>query len=119
MISLVVSLMENVMIVEKEIKAPNGIMMLFVLLTAQIVSVLILIGLVKSNPVLGIAGVLLCILVFICWFGLFMVNPKEGKVLQLFGKYAGTVHDTGYAGPIHFIVNRQFLCVSGILRAVN
>ena len=103
MISLVVSLMENVMIVEKEIKAPNGIMMLFVLLTAQIVSVLILIGLVKSNPVLGIAGVLLCILVFICWFGLFMVNPKEGKVLQLFGKYAGTVHDTGlrWANPFY------------------
>jgi regulator of protease activity HflC (stomatin/prohibitin superfamily) len=45
----------------------------------------------------------LVIIVFICWFGLFMVNPKEAKVLQLFGKYVGTVHEPGlrWANPFY------------------
>ena len=35
--------------------------------------------------------------------GLFAVNPNEGKVLQLFGRYTGTVHEPGlrWANPFY------------------
>ncbi len=39
--------------------------------------------------------------VFVCIFGLFMVAPNEGRVLQLFGAYRGTVKTPGlrWANP--------------------
>jgi regulator of protease activity HflC (stomatin/prohibitin superfamily) len=39
----------------------------------------------------------------ILWFGLFIVNPNEAKVLQLFGSYGGTVHQPGlkWANPFY------------------
>jgi len=47
---------------------------------------------------------LLGIAVFICWFGLFIVAPNQGKILQLFGKYVGTEHTTGlrWANPFYY-----------------
>jgi len=43
------------------------------------------------------------LVVFILWLGLFIVNPNEAKVLQLFGRYAGTVHEQGlkWANPFY------------------
>jgi regulator of protease activity HflC (stomatin/prohibitin superfamily) len=48
-----------------------------------------------------IGGALASVVVAICWAGLFMVHPNEAKVLQLFGKYTGTVHEPGlkWANP--------------------
>ena len=91
------------MIVEREIKAPNGIATLVVLFVAQLAAGLIGFTLIRLGPVAAISGVLLFVLVFICWFGFFMVNPKEGRVLQLFGKYMGTVHGSGlrWANPFY------------------
>jgi regulator of protease activity HflC (stomatin/prohibitin superfamily) len=42
-------------------------------------------------------------LLFVAWAGLFIVNPNEARVLQLFGKYAGTVRDPGlrWANPFY------------------
>jgi len=39
----------------------------------------------------------------IMWAGLFMVHPNEAKVLQLFGKYAGTSREAGlrWANPFY------------------
>ena len=36
-------------------------------------------------------------------FGLFVVNPNEARVLQLFGKYVGTAHKHGlrWANPFY------------------
>ncbi|NKB86960.1 MAG: SPFH domain-containing protein [Acidobacteria bacterium] len=44
---------------------------------------------------------LLWITNLIMFFGLFTIAPNQGKVLQLFGKYVGTVHDPGlrWANP--------------------
>ncbi|WP_444995060.1 SPFH domain-containing protein [Aliikangiella sp. IMCC44359] len=91
------------MISEKEIKAPNGILVALILLVAQILSVLLLLVLIKTTPVFAALGGLIFLTVVVCWFGFFMVNPKEGKVLQLFGKYVGTVHDSGlrWANPLY------------------
>ena len=104
MISLTINIPENNMITEKEIKAPNGIMFIFVLLLAQISSIAFLLNnMMNSNVTLSIIALLIAITVFICWFGFFMVNPKEARVMQLFGKYAGTVHDSGlrWANPFY------------------
>ena len=92
------------MFTEKEIKAPNGIMFIFVLLAMQLASVAIIInGLANSSATQAVFGIALAITVFICWFGFFMVNPKEARVLQLFGKYTGTVHASGlrWANPFY------------------
>jgi regulator of protease activity HflC (stomatin/prohibitin superfamily) len=35
------------------------------------------------------------IVVFFSWFGLFMVQPNQGAVMQLFGRYVGTVREEG------------------------
>jgi hypothetical protein len=104
MISLTINIPENNMITEKEIKAPNGIMFIFVLLIIQISALAILINnMINQNVILSIIGLLITIAIFICWFGFFMVNPKEARVMQLFGKYAGTVHDSGlrWANPFY------------------
>lgn len=39
----------------------------------------------------------------IAWFGLFVVHPNEAKVVQLFGKYVGTVRKAGlhYGNPFY------------------
>jgi regulator of protease activity HflC (stomatin/prohibitin superfamily) len=92
------------MITEKEIKAPNGIMFIFVLLALQIGTFTLLINnIINNNVTLTIISLLVTLAIFICWFGFFMVNPKEARVMQLFGKYAGTVHDSGlrWANPFY------------------
>jgi len=88
---------------ERTLRAANGLLMILVLLLAQMVSLLAAVILTKMGPLGAVVGVLLVITVFICWFGLFMVNPKEAKVLQLFGKYVGTVHEPGlrWANPFY------------------
>ena len=90
------------MIKELTRTAPNGIMILVVLFTLQVTLAIAFIMSAKASAVLLviITGIL-SVLVFICWFGLFMVQPKMGKVLQLFGKYVGTVRDPGlrWANP--------------------
>lgn len=56
----------------------------------------------ENTALIAISGILL-LLTLIAWFGLFIVNPNEAKVLQLFGKYAGTIREPGlrYANPFY------------------
>ncbi len=92
------------MFTENEIKAPNGILVIFILLVLQGGSIAVFVNAAMiESPLQIIIGLLAIIAIFICWFGFFMVNPKEARVLQLFGKYAGTVHDAGlrWANPFY------------------
>lgn len=92
------------MFTEKEVKAPNGIIFAVILLVLQIATVAVCInGIMSKSPPQIIVSLLFVITVFICWFGFFMVNPKEARVLQLFGKYSGTVHASGlrWANPFY------------------
>jgi regulator of protease activity HflC (stomatin/prohibitin superfamily) len=56
---------------------------------------------------IGIPMILLAVALgfaaFICLFGFFIVNPNEGRVLQLFGDYHGTVREPGlkFANPFY------------------
>ena len=91
------------MYTEKEIKAPNGITTLVVLFIVQITSIAIIFTVGRAGGLIAIATILIAIIVFIGWFGFFMVNPNEARVLQLFGKYVGTVKGEGlrWANPFY------------------
>jgi regulator of protease activity HflC (stomatin/prohibitin superfamily) len=55
-----------------------------------------------QSPWLLLGALGLAILAVFTWRGLFMVNPNEARVLQLFGEYAGTAKVPGlrWANPL-------------------
>jgi regulator of protease activity HflC (stomatin/prohibitin superfamily) len=59
-------------------------------------------GVAGRSPALAVGGVLAVAACVLGWVGLFVVNPNEAKVLQLFGEYVGTVRDAGlcWANPL-------------------
>ena len=89
---------------EKKITAKPGIPMLLLLVALLIADVVMLVYAGKNHitPLIITAVVLIPVLV-IMMAGFFMVNPNESKVLQLFGKYIGTVSDPGlrWANPFY------------------
>jgi regulator of protease activity HflC (stomatin/prohibitin superfamily) len=91
------------MIREREYAAMSGWAALVILLAAAGVSiwqtVVSILGGHVGMVVFWVLGVALSIFLLI---GLFIVNPNEGKVLQLFGRYAGTAKTPGlrYANPL-------------------
>jgi regulator of protease activity HflC (stomatin/prohibitin superfamily) len=95
------------MIREIETKAASGLSVLLIFL---VVSGLLVYGLISSlmagadENALQVIGYIVGIaVVTVLYFGFFVVNPNEGKVLQLFGKYVGTVRDPGlrWANPFY------------------
>lgn len=93
------------MIREIEVKAANGLTALLVLIPTQFgisyLAFLAIRSLAENGPApLRLATFAVVVLL---WFanlltmagGLFTVAPNEAKVMQLFGKYVGTVHDPG------------------------
>lgn len=92
------------MIRERERAAVSGFLMSAVLLTALILLVWALIRASRAEDVLAItlSSIGLAVVVFLA-SGLFIVNPNEGKVLQLFGRYVGTVKHAGlrWANPLY------------------
>ncbi len=81
---------------EIERNPPSGILAAFILLAAELGLIYFLVeALARGNIVQFISVLLLIIVVTICWRGLFMVQPNEGKVLQLFGAYRGTAYVPG------------------------
>ncbi len=92
------------MIREKPTSGLSGFVMLFVLLAGLGVSATLLVRALDGPSVArallpGFAVVFL----FLLLFGLFMVNPNEGVVLQLFGDYVGTARRPGlrWANPLY------------------
>jgi regulator of protease activity HflC (stomatin/prohibitin superfamily) len=59
--------------------------------------------LAAGRPVTGVGLAVVEVVVLVCLAGFFVVNPNEGRVLQLFGAYRGTVHEPGlrWANPFY------------------
>jgi regulator of protease activity HflC (stomatin/prohibitin superfamily) len=81
-----------------------GIPMLLLLIAGMLVTVFLLIGAADRGAVvaallLGLAG----FVEFFLLFGLFMVQPNNAVVLQLFGRYIGTTREEGlrWANPFY------------------
>lgn len=84
------------MIQETKRSVSSGYLMILILAVAQIgfAYAIYLSAVAISTP--GIVGsAVATIIIAIFWAGFFMVHPNEAKVLQLFGKYVGTVHEPG------------------------
>ncbi len=92
------------MIRERRVEATSGYAALIGFLALMIGGVALLIVAAKAKVGLGVLlGVLTIVLAALGLAGLFMVNPNEGRVLQLFGDYRGTVTAPGlrWANPFY------------------
>ena len=96
------------MLRERELKPISGGMML-VLLTLITLSVPVAFAAaVRADSVWGAVGWALGWLLNLLGFnGLFVVNPNEAKVIQLFGSYVGTVKDPGFKWINPFCTKRK------------
>jgi regulator of protease activity HflC (stomatin/prohibitin superfamily) len=93
-----------IMIRERKRSAISGLAALLVLLGLLPVLGLGVIGAARAASIGGVLGCLAAlVLVVISFAGLFVVNPNEGLVLQLFGDYRGTVTTAGlrWANPFY------------------
>jgi regulator of protease activity HflC (stomatin/prohibitin superfamily) len=92
------------MIRERERQTASGLLMVFVFLILILISGMGAVSAVRSNEAgVGLAWALVLFLSVLGFTGLFTVAPNEGRVLQLFGAYRGTVRDEGlrWANPFY------------------
>jgi hypothetical protein len=89
------------MLKEKVISAPNGILMLVVVIAFLVIPVWSIIQAAKNasadSPPVGAIVFWIGVLVVDCiaMAGFFSVQPNQGVVLTLFGRYVGTVRESG------------------------
>ena len=84
------------MIKEKLRTVPSGWLALGVLVPLLVFTVLVFIrGLARQDVTVILFSSFLMTATIICLVGLFMVEPNQGRVLLLFGKYMGTVREPG------------------------
>jgi regulator of protease activity HflC (stomatin/prohibitin superfamily) len=85
-------------------KAPSGGLTLLVLIGLLAFAVANLVrGANTGNNVQASVSLVAIVVLFFLMAGLFTVQPGQGKVLQLFGSYVGTVRDPGlrWANPFY------------------
>ncbi|UCE24153.1 MAG: SPFH domain-containing protein [Candidatus Zixiibacteriota bacterium] len=88
------------MIKERERTAVSGWLMLIVLLVLMAADIWYFIW---ALPTVEIAAIIVWLIISFLLAGLFMVNPNEARVFQLFGKYSGTTKIAGlrWANPFY------------------
>lgn len=88
------------MLQERMINSKDGFGMIGVLLLLQVAAIA---GVAVLPGAVKIVALLLAIVVFICWFGFYMVHPNQSAVLQLFGRYVGTDLNNGlrWSNPLY------------------
>ena len=92
------------MIRERKFDAVPGLPMLLLFLTTLVLLVLgVVRGASEGSPLMAVGSALGLLLTIFLSAGLFVVNPNEGRVLQLFGDYVGTAHVPGlrWANPFY------------------
>jgi hypothetical protein len=96
------------MIRERAYNGLPGLPVLLVILLAQAAGVWTLVMNIRSEsaPEIIFAAFGLALLTFLI-AGLFMVNPNEGKVLQLFGEYKGTAKKEGLRWANPFLTKKK------------
>ena len=83
--------------------SPGGLTIVVLLLASGLVVwQLVFAGIAQDVVLLVVWGLGLGFVVFL-WGGFFIVQPNQGTVLQLFGRYAGTAKDAGlwWANPLY------------------
>src|SRR5580765_8304847 len=78
---------------ENELKLTSGWPMLVIAIATPFVCV----ALVLTQHIVAIVvAIIVAFAWLICLIGFVIVNPNEAKVAQLFGKYVGTIKETGF-----------------------
>jgi len=96
------------MVQEKARSAASGWLMLWVLLAVAIYAPIAMVrSFIGRDPWFGFAWIAVEIVALVCLGGLFVVNPNEGVVLQLFGDYRGTVKNPGLRWANPFLSKRR------------
>jgi hypothetical protein len=96
------------MIREKEFGAVSGWAVVFLLLAGVAASIWLLISGIRGEHTARIISALVALAVqMVLAAGLFVVNPNEAKVLQLFGKYVGTARQPGLRFANPFFTKRR------------
>jgi len=96
------------MIRERERTAMSGWIAVGILLPVSILTVYGLIDSIRQeNGALILTWMSVVLIDALCWAGLFIVNPNEGKVLQLFGRYTGTVKVPGLRWANPFLTKKR------------
>lgn len=92
------------MIRERVRQAPSGWLVLPLLLVILLLAVLGgFVAVSSGSPLAAVASLLVAAVTAVCLGGFFVVNPNEGRVVQLFGSYRGTVREAGlrWASPFY------------------
>jgi regulator of protease activity HflC (stomatin/prohibitin superfamily) len=85
------------MLREKEIKGLSGWLMLALLLALMVFAIVLLVSAIRQGELYRIIlSLVVLVLGFVCLFGLTVVNPNEARVVQLFGKYKGSLKEQGF-----------------------
>jgi regulator of protease activity HflC (stomatin/prohibitin superfamily) len=89
---------------ERRYTAPSGIPALIAIVVLLLADGAWFVNSIQNQTVWAIlVAILVAIVLLICLGGFFTVAPNEGKVLQFFGNYVGTVRDAGprWANPFY------------------
>lgn len=89
---------------ERLASAPSGIPALIGLIVLLLADGAWFVYSIQAQTIWAIiVAVLIAIVLLVCLGGFFTVAPNEGKVLQFFGRYVGTVRDSGprWANPFY------------------
>lgn len=92
------------MIQEINRKCASGYLALVVIPALNILVGYLFIKAVQAQYEIGVfLAVLAFVVIVICYKGFFMVHPNQAKVLQLFGRYVGSVREPGlrWANPFY------------------
>ena len=82
---------------------PGGLMIVVLLLATGLTVWQLVAAVTSQQVVLIVAWALAAVFVAFLWGGYFVVQPNQGTVLQLFGRYVGTAKDPGlaWANPLY------------------
>lgn len=92
------------MIQEQERQSVSGVVVLLMLLILMgLLAYSLMMAATSDNTWSAVGSVVGLVVDILLFSGLFVVNPNEGKVLQLFGSYRGTVKNPGlrFANPFY------------------
>jgi len=96
------------MIRERELSTISGLVALPVLLALVLFCGYTMVrAFVVHDVVFGVVWLIVDVLCLVGFGGFFDVNPNEGRVLQLFGRYAGTARDEGLRWTNPFYTKRR------------
>jgi regulator of protease activity HflC (stomatin/prohibitin superfamily) len=87
---------------EKRLAAASGLAVLFTGIIALILEIFLFIAAARDGlPIVFVPALLAVPVTVVLLLGLFSVAPNQARVLTIFGRYVGTVHETGlrWANP--------------------